>query len=101
MYDATWLVLYGSAASLFSQGQVSGLGIAKGLRKVSSGKAFDVQPLSWGGILEALRSGGGVNVRGASGELDYDPVTEETSAPIQIWTIGAAAGGSFEVVAAP
>ena len=33
--------------------------------------------------------------------LDYDPATEETSAPIQVWTIGAAADGSFEVQAAP
>jgi ABC-type branched-subunit amino acid transport system substrate-binding protein len=101
MYDATWLVLYGSAASLFSQSNVTGLGIAQGLRKVSSGKPFDVQPLSWGGILEALRTGAGVNVRGASGELDYDPVTEETSAPIQVWAIGPAAAGGFEVVPAP
>jgi len=101
MYDATWLVFYGAASSLFSQKQVSGVGIARGLRRVSSGKAFDVQPLSWGGILETLRTGAGVNVRGASGELDYDPVTEETSAPIQVWVIGANATGGFEVQAAP
>jgi ABC-type branched-subunit amino acid transport system substrate-binding protein len=100
MYDATWLVLYGAASSLFSRGEVTGLGIAQGLRKVSSGKAFDVQPLSWGGILETLRTGAGVNVRGASGELDYDPATEETSAPIQVWTIGASADGGFEVIPA-
>ncbi len=101
MYDAAWLVFYGSASSLFSQSAVTGQGIAQGLRKLSSGKAFDVQPLFWGGILETLRSGAKVNVRGASGDLDYDPTTEETSAPIQVWTIGAAADGSFEVQAVP
>jgi branched-chain amino acid transport system substrate-binding protein len=101
MYDATWLVFYGAASSLFSHNDVSGVGIAQGLRKLSSGKAFDVQPLNWGGILETLRTGAGVNVRGASGELDYDPVTEETSAPIQVWTIGASASGGYEVVPAP
>jgi branched-chain amino acid transport system substrate-binding protein len=101
MYDAAWLLFYGSASSLFTQNEVTGPGIAQGLRKLSAGKAFDVQPLSWGGILESLRSGTSVNVRGASGELDYDPTTEETSAPIQVWAIAAAAGGEFEVRPAP
>jgi branched-chain amino acid transport system substrate-binding protein len=101
MYDAAWLLFYGSASSLFTQNEVTGPGIAQGLRKLSAGKAFDVQPLSWGGILESLRSGTSVNVRGASGELDFDPTTEETSAPIQVWAIAAAAGGEFEVRPAP
>lgn len=101
MYDATWLVFYGSAASLFDQNEVTGLGIAQGLRRLSFGKAFDVQPPSWRGILEVLRSGKGVNVRGASGELDYDPVSEETSAPIQVWTIGPTEDGGYEVSVAP
>jgi hypothetical protein len=64
------------------------LGIAQGLRKVSSGKAYDVAPLSWGGILETLRGGATIDVQGASGALDYDPITEETSAEIQVWVIG-------------
>ncbi len=89
MYDAAWLVFYGSASSLFSSGQVTGLGIARGLRKVSTGKAYDIAPLSWGGILETLRGGATINVQGASGALDYDPITEETSAEIQVWVIGA------------
>ncbi|MBM4367534.1 MAG: hypothetical protein FJ102_15080, partial [Deltaproteobacteria bacterium] len=37
-----------------------------------------------------------VNVQGASGALDYDPVTEETTGPIDVWVI-AADGESFEV----
>jgi hypothetical protein len=41
-----------------------------------------------------------VNLQGASGALDYDPVTEETSAPVEVWVIGAAAGGGYEVQAA-
>jgi branched-chain amino acid transport system substrate-binding protein len=88
MYDAAWVVFYGSASSLFSSGEVTGAGIARGLRKVSSGKAYDVAPLSWGGILETLRSGASIDVQGASGALDYDPVTEETSAEIEVWVIG-------------
>lgn len=91
MYDAAWLVFYGSASSLFSSGQVTGPGIARGLRKISSGKAYDIAPLSWGGILETLRRGAPIDVQGASGALDYDPITEETSAEIEVWVIGAEA----------
>jgi ABC-type branched-subunit amino acid transport system substrate-binding protein len=100
-YDAAWLVFYGAASSSFASGQVTGVGIAKGLRKVSSGKAYDIAPLNWGGIQERLRGGDGVDVQGASGALNYDPVTEETSAEIQVWVIGAAAEGGYEVQAAP
>ena len=39
---------------------------------------------------------GGIDVRGASGELDYDPVTEETTAPVEVWGIVNVAG-SFEI----
>jgi branched-chain amino acid transport system substrate-binding protein len=101
MYDATWLLLYGAASSQFSEDSVTGLGIARGLRKLSSGKAYNIQPLNWGGIQEKLRSGSTVDVHGASGELDYDPVTEETSAPIQVWTIAPDGTGANVVTPAP
>jgi branched-chain amino acid transport system substrate-binding protein len=96
-YDATWLVFYGSAWSNINEKNISGLGIAKGLRKISSGREFNIQPLTWGSIVEQFRSGSGVNVRGASGTLDYDPATEETSAPIQVWVIRPATAGGHEV----
>jgi hypothetical protein len=38
-------------------------------------------------VVEKFRSGTAVNVHGASGELDYDPVTEETSGDIELWHI--------------
>lgn len=100
MYDATWLVFYGSASSHVTSGEITGLGIAQGLRRLSAGKAFDVAPLSWGGIQQELRNGGNVNLQGASGTLDYDPMTEETTADIQVWVIGAAAAGGYEVTPA-
>ena len=96
-YDATWLVFYGSAWSSIQEKSISGLGIAKGLRKISSGREFNIQPLTWGSVLESFRSGSAINVRGASGALDYDPLTEETSAPIQVWVIRPATAGGYEV----
>ena len=38
-------------------------------------------------IYPSSGTGASIDVRGASGPLDYDPDTEETSAPIQLWAI--------------
>ena len=96
-YDAAWLTFYGSAWSMFRNGAVTGAGIGQGLRKVScvSGsqatgcnqQPFDVIPSSWPGIVEQFRSGFAVELRGASGELDYNLATEETSAAIEVWIV--------------
>lgn len=93
-YDAAWLTFYGAARSQGQEGFVHGLGIARGLRKLSKGAGADVAPASWPGVAQALATGGSVDIRGASGELDYDPLTEETRAPVDIWKI---TGQGFEV----
>jgi branched-chain amino acid transport system substrate-binding protein len=88
-YDAAWLALYGAAWSgLRENGVVSGLGIARGLRKVSSGGATTpIIPSSWATVVNTFRTNGAVNLSGASGELDFDPVTRNVMAPIEIWSI--------------
>lgn len=102
-YDAAWLVIYGTAWSQFNRGELSGLGVAQGLRKVSSGSAIDILPASWNSVVDSFRSGQSVNVNGASGILDYDLSSEETSAPIETWRIVADAdapsGFGFERIA--
>lgn len=91
-YDATWMLFYGAARSRGREGLVHGLGIARGLRRLSSGKPVAIQPSTWPSIRAELAQGGSVDVTGASGALDYDPLTEETRAPVEIWKI--AAGGT-------
>tara|TARA_R110002096_G_scaffold143328_5_gene299445 strand:+ start:100822 stop:102258 length:1437 start_codon:yes stop_codon:yes gene_type:complete len=87
-YDAAWLIALGAAWVLAQEEQeLSGPAIAQGLRQLSSGAEFDLIPTSWNAMLQAFASGAPVNVNGASGRLDYDPVTEETTTPIEIWTI--------------
>jgi branched-chain amino acid transport system substrate-binding protein len=86
-YDAAWLVFYGIAWAKLQTDAITGAHIASGLRKISLGPNVAVQPLSWDGVVEKFRSGTGVNVQGASGKLDYDPATEETSGPIEVWHI--------------
>jgi branched-chain amino acid transport system substrate-binding protein len=95
-YDATWLVFYGSAWSLGQDSLVHGRGIARGLRHVSLGPAANIEPDTWNDIVAELGSQRGVDVTGASGDLNYDPVTEETSGPTDIWKISTD-GQSIEI----
>jgi branched-chain amino acid transport system substrate-binding protein len=90
-YDGAWLVLYGAAWSLIRESKVTGLGIAHGLRNVSAGVVTQIVPSSWLGVLTKFRAGSTVNLSGASGELDFDPVTKNVIAPIEIWNISAGA----------
>jgi branched-chain amino acid transport system substrate-binding protein len=86
-YDAAWLVFAGAAWSLLQEQRVSGPGIARGLRRVTRGKGVNIQSSSWYQIVESFRAGQSIDLRGASGELDFDPKTEEITAPIEIWVV--------------
>lgn len=87
-YDAAWLALYGAAWATFNEPAVDGLGIAKGMRRTARGAVpYPVQASSWEGVVEAFRAGEAVDVSGASGALDFDPVTGEVSNPIEVWHI--------------
>lgn len=87
-YDATWLAIYGAAWSYFQhEGRITGPFMAEGLQRVSAGAPININSTSWNSVKKAFKEGVGVNVRGASGELDYDPETEETSAPVERWVI--------------
>src|SRR5690606_26603211 len=88
--DAAWMAFYGAAWSLRREGAITGLGMAKGLRKLSvPGPEIPVTPGKWGQIVDALSSGAGVNLVAASGTLDFDPATEETTGLIDIWKVSA------------
>ena len=86
-YDAAWLVLYGTAWSHYNEGLLTGLGVARGLRMISSGSEVDIGPSQWNSLKAQFKEGQTVDVRGASGELDYDSETGETSAPIDVWGV--------------
>lgn len=105
-YDATWLGLYGSAwawyqgaaAEADAQGlaperAVVGPDVARGLRKLSSGDEIVIRSTGWPDVLSRFEAGSSVDVEGASGHLDYDPDTEETTAAIDIWVVNAAQDG--------
>ncbi len=92
-YDASWLALYGAAWSLASEGGLSGVGMARGLRRVSAGDEVPIRASSWSQVINAFGAGEGIDITGASGALDYDPATEETSGPFDIWTVDPSGSG--------
>jgi hypothetical protein len=89
-YDAAWLTFYGSARSLRVEKKITGVGIARGLRLLSApGPEIQVSPANWIRVADAVSGAAAVNLVGASGPLDYDPVNEETTARVDIWKISA------------
>lgn len=96
-YDAAWLGLYGTAWSLYQESDacvgdddgICGLGTARGLRHISDQNATDmeIKATSWNSVKATFETGQSVNVAGASGSLDYDPLSGETTGPIDIWEI--------------
>lgn len=85
-YDAAWLLIYDTAWSTYQYDDITGVDMARGMLKVSSGDDVEIKPNSWTTVTADFKAGHAVDVVGASGSLDYD--TEgEVSAPIEIWTV--------------
>ncbi len=94
-WDAGWLALLGAAWADTREAEITGTTMARGLRQISSGTAMDLGGASWASARATFATGATVDIRGASGALDYDPDTGETTAPILVWQIDAA-GTGFE-----
>lgn len=96
-FDAAWLALYGMAWATHQEAEIRGTTIARGLRRVSGPASAEVpvRASSWEAVQQAFEAGEAVDLRGASGPLDFDPATGETAIPIEIWVIE---GGDFVAV---
>ena len=95
-FDGAWLALYGAAWSQYQTGSVSGLGIGQGLRKVSSGSEVQIRATNWSTVKASFEEGQGIDVIGASGYLDFDPTSCETSAPIEVWALKYVSSSGFD-----
>ncbi len=98
-YDAVYLLALGSmwAMGADGTGEVSGPRIAEGLEQLTSGPPLQFRPTDLTAMKAALQQGQTIDVRGASGELDFDPATGEAPSPIEVWRV---AGDGFETVQA-
>jgi len=95
-YDAAWLAVYGATWAHLQEGGLTGLNMARGLRQISDGEPVLIRATGYDRVRAAFAAGESVDVEGASGELDYDPVTGETTGPIELWEISED-GDSFVV----
>ncbi|MGQ0504512.1 MAG: ABC transporter substrate-binding protein, partial [Myxococcaceae bacterium] len=89
-YDAMYVVGLGIAyANGTGDKSVSGVRIAQGLTRLSAmnGQRYDFQPNDFTGAAAALLADAGVNVSGASGELDFNSVTGEAPSGFEIWQV--------------
>ena len=96
-WDAAWMIFAGATWAKNADLPFETVPIARGLRRLSSGTSVDFGSGALGVLATAFATGGDVNVRGASGDLDYDPITEETVAPIQLWTVAGDASAGFRI----
>ncbi|MFT5681025.1 MAG: branched-chain amino acid transport system substrate-binding protein [Myxococcota bacterium] len=95
-YDAAWLLLYGSAWSSYQETSITGIGIGRGLRQISSGEEVDIKPSTWISVRANFEAGISIDVVGASGGLDYDPTSGETTSPIEVWGVQPDGSGGYE-----
>lgn len=86
-YDAAWMVLYGTAWSQSATGSIQGVDIARAFRQLTDGEPVNVGPSGWSTVQARFAAGDPVDLVGASGDLAFDPVTGETVAPIDVWTV--------------
>lgn len=95
-YDATWLTMY-AAIWARAEGADGPLATEMGraMRSLSdrgTSRVVNVRPSSWNDLKGWFGARQTIDVIGVSGPLDYDPDTEETSAPIEVWGIDPAEG---------
>ncbi len=90
-YDAGWLVVHGAAWAHYNEATINGLGIARGLRQVSNKQAgtldVEVGRIDWNAVKSEFQSAQPIDVEGASGTLDFDSETGETSGVIEEWCV--------------
>lgn len=87
-YDAAFVTLLGIAWASEQEEAITGPTVARGLRKLSSADATTPLVTSrWQGAVQAFRQGMSIDVEGASGDLDFDPITEEPGGVFECWTV--------------
>jgi len=90
-YDAAMLALYGAAWAHFNEADYGGTSVARGFRQVSDEQqaARGIRGTRYADGVTPFEDGQPINLAGASGALNFDDVTGETSNPIEVWVINA------------
>jgi len=87
-YDATYCVAYGALYAETASKAYDGRLVAEGLSRLSAGPIVNIAPTEWANGKAAITSGSRqMNIKGTSGDLDFDPAKGEAPGPIEIWTV--------------
>lgn len=89
-FDAGWLATYAMAWAVLNEPSIDGRALGRGLRRLSAGDPIVTSERTWPDVIAAFERGEGVDVRGASGALDYDPDSEERAEEgqsFEVWII--------------
>ncbi len=85
-FDAAWLLMNGVAWATRPEVQAGPHEVARGLRRLSAGSPFSARGQDWPDIVATFDYlDEGIDLSGASGELDFDPETEELPGEWQLW----------------
>lgn len=91
-YDAMYLLMLSAAWASNQGGAVTGLRMADGMRNVSGGAPYSLEPVSFTPAVTAMQGHTPIDVEGASGKLNFDPDGGAPSSPYEVWLIEADAG---------
>jgi branched-chain amino acid transport system substrate-binding protein len=86
-YDATYVGAYGVIWASRQNDAYDGNQVAEGMIKLSAGTATDISFGAWSTGKTALANGTGLDLKGASGELNFNPDTGEAPGNIEIWNV--------------
>jgi branched-chain amino acid transport system substrate-binding protein len=87
-YDAAYCLSLAMAAAIRDgTGEVSGATTAAGLTRLSKGTSFELRASQFLPATAQLAAGNTVDVDGASGSLNFDPLKGEAPGKIQVWSI--------------
>ena len=86
-YDAMYLLALSAVYSQGTSGSVTGVKMAEGLTKVSTGDTItQLTSSNFTSLSTSLSTGQSVNVAGASGNLDFNDAGE-APAPMELWQV--------------
>lgn len=97
-YDATYVGAYGVIWASRENDAYDGNQVAEGMLKLSSGNITDISFGMWSNGKTALSNGTSIDIRGASGELQFNPDTGEAPGGIEIWNVVNNKFATFDVV---
>ncbi|NUN15997.1 MAG: ABC transporter substrate-binding protein [Myxococcales bacterium] len=86
-YDAFFVSGFSIAAALAQNAELTGAAIAENMSRLTSGDAIKAGAADWHVGVQKLQSGATttINYLGASGDLDFDPVTGDVVEAIEGW----------------